>query len=72
MLEKNNWYNDKEDGISKRKGRMKKGSKQDGMEKIETSTVIFVPATKGGKLTEMLKEKGEELSRITNFSVRYY
>ena len=36
----------------------------DGKEKIETTTVIFVPATRGGKLTKTLKEKEDELARI--------
>ena len=43
----------------------------DGKERVETTTVFFVPATKGGKLTEMLKEKEYELARITKFRVRY-
>ena len=54
---------------SQKDGKMMKGSQKDG--KIETTTVIFVPATRGGKLTEMLKEKEEELARITMFIVRY-
>ena len=43
----------------------------DGKERVETTTVIFVPATRGGKLTEMLNEKEDELARITMFRVRY-
>ena len=38
---------------------------------METTTVIFVPATRGGKLTDMLKEKEDELARIIKFRVRY-
>jgi hypothetical protein len=71
MLEKNNWYKDKEDGNSEGKGGKRKGFQKDGNERIQTSTVIFVLATRGGKLTEMLKEKEEELSRLTKFRVRY-
>ena len=47
---------------------MMRGS-QKGKERIETT--IFVPATKSGKLTEMLKEKEEELAKLTKFRVRY-
>ena len=50
---------------------MKKGSKQDGRERIETTTVICVQATKGGKMTEMLKEKEEELSRIIKLGLLF-
>ena len=70
MLEKNNWYKDQKDGKDGGKG-MKKGNQMDGKEKVETTTVIFVPATRGGKLTEMLKTKEDELARITKFRVRY-
>ena len=35
MLEKNNWYKDNEDGNSERKGRMKKGSKQDEKRRLK-------------------------------------
>ena len=54
MLEKNNWYKDQKDGKAGDNGR-KKGSQMDGKERVETTTVFFVPATRGGKLTEMLK-----------------
>ena len=48
----------------------KKTFQKDG-NKVKTSTVVFVPATKRGKLTEMLKEKEEEMKRLTKFRIRF-
>ena len=42
-----------------------------GKERIETTTVVFVPPTRGGKLAKMLKEKEDDLANITKFRVRY-
>ena len=53
---------------------MKKGSQKDGNKKketkIETSTVMFIPSTRGGLLTRMMREREVELSRITSFKVK--
>ena len=42
-----------------------------GNERIETTTVVFVPPTRGGKLAQMLKEKEDDLANITKFRIRY-
>ena len=38
--------------------------------KIETSTVMFIPSTRGGLLTSMMRERETEMSRITKFKVK--
>ena len=48
-----------------------KGSQMAGKDRVERTTVVFVPATKGEKLAEMLKEKEDDLARIAKFRVRY-
>ena len=49
-----------------------KQAKKDGKKsKVEISTVIFVPSTKGGILLAKLKEREETLSEITGFKVKY-
>ena len=74
MQETNNWYRDKETEPTGRKGKKMKIFQKAGKEKerIETSTVVFVPPTRGGKLIEMLKEKEDDLSNITKFRIRYH
>jgi hypothetical protein len=73
MLERNNWYKDQKDKEigNNRKEKKMKASQMAGKDRVETTTVVFVPATKGGKLAEMLKEKEYDLARITKFRVRY-
>jgi hypothetical protein len=39
--------------------------------KVATTTVIFVPNTKGGTLTRKLKEREDELSNVTGFRIRF-
>ena len=59
MQEAKNWYKDKEADQAGGKGKRMKVSQKAGKEKekIETSSVVFVPPTRGGKLVEMLKDK---------------
>ena len=63
-MERNTWYKDKKEGKS---GGRRQPFLKDGKDK----TVIFVPSTKDGKLTKMLKEKEEELAKLTKFKIRY-
>ena len=37
---------------------------------METSTVMFIPSTRGGLLTRMMREREFELSKITKFKVK--
>jgi hypothetical protein len=74
-LSRNNWY---KDGAGKGVGGDKAGKPGKAFQKagkleerIQTSTVIFVPSTKGGQLIKMLKDREDELARITKFRVRY-
>ena len=71
MLESNNWYKDKNAEKSVKGGKKMKIFPEAGKERIETTTVVFVPPTRGGKLAEMLKEKEDDLAHITKFRVRY-
>ena len=74
-----NWYEDKakeeqsdhEKRAFQKDGKMGKKTFQKDGNKVKTSTVVFVPATKRGKLTEMLKEKEEEMARLTKFRIRF-
>ena len=38
---------------------------------MEASTVIFIPSTKGGILTKMMRDNELEMARITRFRVKY-
>ena len=49
---------------------VKKAFQKDG-NKINTSTVVFVPATDREELKEMLKEKEEEMAKLTKFRIRF-
>ena len=73
MQEGRNWYKDKEIDQTIGKGKRMKVSQKAGKEKerIETSSVVFVPPTRGGKLVEMLKDKEDDLANITKFRIRY-
>jgi hypothetical protein len=68
-----NWYRDKETDQTGGKGKKMKVSQkaEKEKEKIETSSVVFVPPTRGGKLVEMLKDKEDDLANITKFRIRY-
>ena len=72
MKAKEDWYLDKEDTAEDdqagtKRGGMKKGAQKDGNRKketkIETSTVMFIPSTRGGLLTRMMREREVELSK---------
>ena len=41
-------------------------------EKIEEITVKFIPSTRGGLLTRMMREREAEMSRITRFKVKMH
>ena len=73
MQEAKNWYRDKETDQTGGKGKKMKVFQKAGKEKdrIETSSVVFVPPTRGGKTIEMLKEKEVDLANITKFRIRY-
>ena len=77
-MAKDDWYTDKEsttDGQAgaSRGGRMK-GIQKDGNKKtdvkIETTTVMFIPSTRGGLITSMMRESETKMSRITRFKVK--
>ena len=49
-------------------GKRKKISQQDG--KIQTTTVMFIPSTRGGLLTSLMWERELEKAKITRFRVK--
>ena len=48
-----------------------KDGKTNNAQSIPTSTVMFVPSSRGGTLTRLLKENEPRLSEMTGFRVRY-
>ena len=79
VMAKESWYMDKEpteeDGQagSKKRGRrivFQKDGKVKDEERIETSTVMFIPSTRGGLLTRMMREREAEMSKITRFKIK--
>jgi hypothetical protein len=72
VMAREEWYKDQEKTEEGPryggKGGKKKPSQKDG--KIQTSTVMFIPSTRGGMLTKMMREREQELSKITKFRVK--
>jgi hypothetical protein len=74
VMARETWYKDKEtsdDGVKaatgvKRKNAFQKG----GNEKMQTTTVMFIPSTRGGLLTKMMRNREVEMAKITRFKVR--
>ena len=73
IMAKENWYqNGKKDGKLS-KTRMKKIFQKGGGNNVnmEASTVLFIPSTKGGVLTKMMRDNEKELAKITRFRVKF-
>ena len=79
VMAKDDWYTDKEataddDQAGANRGGRMRSFQTDGNRKtdvkIETSTVMFIPSTRGGLLTSMMRERETEMSRITRFKVK--
>ena len=75
MMAKQNWYKDGQQqraGILPKDGVNRKEFQRDGkVERIATTTVMFVPTTRRGLLTTMLKEQEDKLANMTGFRVKY-
>ena len=69
-MARENWFKDSKDQIQERNTQKKKRNQKAG-EKINTSTVMFVPSTRNGVLIKALKEAETEISKLTRFQVRY-
>jgi hypothetical protein len=41
------------------------------MEDAQVESVIFVPITRGGVLTRKLREREQELARLTGFGIKF-
>ena len=78
MMEKESWYLDKEESdkgaddnkamAGKKRG--KKNTFQKAGGQVKTTTVMFVPSSRGGTLVLMMREAEEHLARLTGFRVR--
>ena len=73
VLAKENWFQEaKNDGkLSKTKLRKRIFQKGGARQNMEASTVMFIPSTKGGILTKMMRDNELEMARITRFRVKY-
>ena len=78
-MAKDDWYADKEstdDQAGANRGVNVKGFQKDGKKKddakIDTTTVMFIPSTRGGLLTSMMRERETEMSSITRFKVKMH
>ena len=72
-MARENWFKDgnKETVSAEGWKRGKKpSSRQEETGRIPTTTVMFVPSTKGGLLARMLKESEMEMARITKFRMK--
>ena len=70
-MAKENWFQEaKNDGkLSKTKLRKRIFQKGGARQNMEASTVMFIPSTKGGILTKMMRDNELEMARITRFRV---
>ena len=76
VMSRESWYEDKEmnddEKITVRGSNSKKKIFQKaGGRGVITSTVMFIPSTRGGKLTAMMKENEEKMASMTKFKVKY-
>jgi hypothetical protein len=75
MMAKQNWYKDRQQqkraGILPKDGMNRKEFQRDGnLERIATTTSIFVPTTMRVPLTTMLKEQEDKLANMPWFRVK--
>ena len=81
VQEKESWYRDEEsheagDDETTRKGpwvKLKKVSRRPARkpQRIKTTTVMFIPSTRGGVLLRLMQDNEERLAPITQFRIRY-
>ena len=76
VQEKETWYEDKEEDEEQLSGEGKFARKvAKGVSikasRIRTTTVIFVPCTKGGILIRLLQEIEEKLAPLSHFRIKY-
>ena len=73
-MKRKTWYMDGKKDNSKRPSQKIGNKKRKVVQKagkIPTTTVVFVPNTKGGILVKKLKEKEDSMSDITGFRIRF-
>ena len=74
VMARERWYKNKEttndDTQKKAKGMKKESFRKDGNDNIQTTSVMFIPSRRGGLLTKMMREREQELPKITRFKVR--
>ena len=73
-MKRKNWYcgnQDSEELTHENINRRKKATSHRAGNEIKVTTVIFVPNTPGGLLIRKLREKEDELSRLTGFKIKF-
>ena len=67
-----NWFKEqgKTNGVQQTQKAGRRGFKKAGSLKIEPSTVMFIPSTKGGLLTRKMKENDVGMTKLTKFRVK--
>ena len=73
-MKKKTWYLDNENEEKSTNRKKEMAGKKRGFQKagrVATTSVIFVPNTKGGTLTRKLREREDELSSVTGFRIRF-
>ena len=74
VMAKETWYKDKKNDQKKSGSQMKKTFQKAGLKRnsagIPTSTVIFIPSSKGSKLLKLMKENEDKMSELTGFRIR--
>ena len=73
LLGKKNWYKDKKQEELEMDGKIPQGRKDKVKKagKVECSTVVFVPNTRGGTLTRKLRERETVMKERTGFGIRF-
>ena len=78
LLQKTRWYkgrkrtDDTEEKIEKTSFRRKEETrkKKPSAEEVKIKSVMFVPQTRGGRLAKMLRDKEEELAKISGYRIK--
>ena len=71
-MKRKSWYldgNNKQEGAHQKHGKKRNKFLKDG--RVDTTTVVFVPNTKGGTLVKKLKEREDKMSELTGFRIRF-
>ena len=74
IMKKNNWFqpgNEPRTNMGNQPSGRGRKSGMTGGQDAQVESVIFVPSTRGGILTRKLREREDELARLTGFSIKF-